>query len=203
MAEGPPARGRKDPRCCRGTARSLRAARGAAGTCLRGRRAGVAGIRLGLSVRGDGRSGRCDRARSSTISKRRGRWIAWSAATLASARPRLRCVPPSSPSRAARRSPCSCRRRCSRSSTTRRSPIASPTGRSSIELLSRFRAETQARPPGRRWRRATSTSSSAPTAAAARRAFQGPGPRRSSTRSIGSAYATRSGSRRCVPRSTC
>ena len=68
------------------------------------------------------------------------RWIASSAATSASARPKWRCAPRSSPSRRASRSPCWCRRRCSRSSTTRRSRIASPTGRCEVESLSRFRS---------------------------------------------------------------
>ena len=56
-------------------------------------------------------------------------WTAWSAATSASARPRWRSVPPSAPWPAASKSPCSARRRCSASSTTRPSPIALPTGR--------------------------------------------------------------------------
>ena len=49
------------------------------------------------------------------------RWTGWSAATSATARPRSRCARRSRRSRTASRSPCSCRRRCWCSSTSRRS----------------------------------------------------------------------------------
>src|SRR6185437_13215289 len=51
-------------------------------------------------------------------SKRPSRWIAWSAATWASARPKSRCARPSPPPPRAGRSRCWCRPPCWRSSTT-------------------------------------------------------------------------------------
>jgi transcription-repair coupling factor (superfamily II helicase) len=60
------------------------------------------------------------------ISPDRRRWIAWSAVTSASARPRSRCVPPSSPHRPAARSVCWRQRPCWCSNTKRTSATASP-----------------------------------------------------------------------------
>ncbi len=57
------------------------------------------------------------------------RWIAWSAATSASARPKSRCVPRSPPPAPASRSRCWCRPPCWPNSTTATSATVSPTGR--------------------------------------------------------------------------
>ena len=96
--------------------------------------------------------------------------------------------------RTASRSPCSCRRRCSRSSTSRPSPSASPASRCSVEALSRFRTRQGGQGGHRgRARTARSTSSSARTGCSSEDvALQGPGPGRSSTRSSASASSTRS-----------
>ena len=61
-----------------------------------------------------------------------------------SARPRLRCARRSSPCRPASRSPCSCRRRCSRSSTIGRSWIGSPTGPCASSSCRAFAARARA-----------------------------------------------------------
>ena len=86
------------------------------------------------------RPARRDRAVIARPRDRRSRWIASSAATSASARPRSRCAPRSSPPRPASRSPCWCRRRCSPSSTTAtfRDRFADWPVR--VEVLSRFRS---------------------------------------------------------------
>ena len=61
--------------------------------------------------------------------ERRSRWTGWSAATSATARPRSPCAPRSRRCRTASRSSCWCRRRCSCSSTSRRSPSGWPASR--------------------------------------------------------------------------
>ena len=97
------------------------------------------------------------------------RWTAWSAATSATARPRSRCGRRSRRCRTASRWPCWCRRRCSPSSTSRRSPSGWRSSRSPSRRCRRFQpdgeAEADARGPGRR---ARSTSSSAPTGCCSR-----------------------------------
>ena len=75
-------------------------------------------LRGDLPVRRDARSGARHRRRAQAISRRRGRWTAWSAATSASARPRSRSAPRSAWRWRASRSRCSARPRCSRSSTS-------------------------------------------------------------------------------------
>jgi len=67
-------------------------------------------------------------SKSSPISAAPGRWIASSAATSVSARRRSHCAQLSSPCRRASKWPCSCRPPFSRNSTTKASPIVSPTG---------------------------------------------------------------------------
>ena len=97
------------------------------------------------------------------------RWTGWSAATSASARPRWRCAPPSSPPWPASRWPWSCRRRCSRASTSPPSPSASRACRSRIAQLSRL-VGGQGPPRSRTGSTtATSTSSSARMRCSARR----------------------------------
>ena len=157
------------------TARRLLAPRRPPGPRFRRRRAAAARVRGRLPVRGNRRPGGRDRSRCSTTCARRGRWTASSAATSASARPRSRCAPRSSPCRAASRWRCWCRPPCSPSSTTRRSPTASPTGRSRSSCC-RASAATRRRKGalagladgqgGHRHRHAP--------AAAGRRALQGP-----------------------------
>ncbi len=63
-------------------------------------------VRRGVPVRGDAGPVTARSRRSSPTSPRSGRWIAWSAATSASARPKSRCAPRSSRPRPASRSPC-------------------------------------------------------------------------------------------------
>ena len=105
---------------------------------------------------------------------------------------------------AASRWRCWRRPRCWSSSTSAPSPSASRASRSSVGKLSRFQSKAEQletvqearRGQARRRRRH-------PPPAVARRPLQGPRPARRSTRSSASASPTRSGSRRCAPRSTC
>ena len=105
--------------------RGLRGARGARAARRTQERRPVPGVRGALPVRGDAGPAARDRRGARRPRRRAGRWIGWCAATSASARPRSRCAPRSSPCSRASRWPCSCRRRSSRSSTSRRSAPAS------------------------------------------------------------------------------
>ena len=113
-------------------------------------RRGVPRVRGDVPVRGDARSGEGDRDRARPTCRTACRWIAWSAATSATARPRSRCAPACWRCWAASRWRCWRRRRCSPSSTSSPSPSASPTSR----CASRRCRASAARPSSRRrWRR--------------------------------------------------
>ena len=80
-----------------------------------------------VPVRGDARTRRRRSSRPRPTWSGRSRWTASCAATSATARPRSRCARPRRPCSTASRSRSSCRRRCSRASTVRRSASGSPT----------------------------------------------------------------------------
>ena len=87
-----------------------------------------------------------------------GRWIGWSAATSAMARPRSRCAPPSRPCRTASRWPCWCRPPSWRSSTLAPSERRLGSFPVEVEMLSRFVGEAAAgEDRGERRRTARST----------------------------------------------
>ena len=81
-------------------------------------------VRGDLPVRGDARSAEGDRRRARRSRRAAARWIGWSAATSATARPRWRCAPRSRSCSAAGRWRCWRRRRCWSSSTRSPSPRA-------------------------------------------------------------------------------
>ena len=154
----------------RRAAQPVRAPRRARGPCVPLRAARLRELRRKLRLRGNARPGRRDPRRDPGHDAPAGRWTAWSAATSASARPKSRCAPRSSPSWAASRSRSSRPPRCSPSSTRRPSPTASPTGRCKIAELSRFRSTKEVndgdrghRRRHRRHRRSARTSCFRPT----------------------------------------
>ena len=117
-----------------------------------------------LRLRGDARPARRDPRRDPGHGRRRSRWTGWSAATSASARPRSRCAPPSSPSPAASRS------RILAPTTLLAEQhfqtIADRFGKWPVKVaeLSRFRSAKEVNGGARRaWPTARSTSSSART----------------------------------------
>ena len=115
--------------------------------------------------------------RSRPTWRSRSRWTASSAATSATARPRSRCGPRSRRCRTASRSPCSCRRRCWRTSTCRPSPSGWRSSRSTIKELSRFTPPADADAiDGRHRRRHGRHRHRHAPAAAADRPVQGPRP---------------------------
>ena len=75
----------------------------------------------------------------------RARWTGWSAATSATARPRSRCARRSRRSRTASRWRSWCPRPCWSSSTSRRSPSATPAFPVKVAALSRFQTDKEAR----------------------------------------------------------
>ena len=115
----------------------------AAGTRLRARHRVAARDGGPLPLHAHRGPGPGHRGRQGRHGARRARWTAWCAPTSDSARPRSRCARSSRRSRTASRRRCSCPRRCSRASTSRRFARA-------LRRLSRARGAAQ---PLRRRRR--------------------------------------------------
>ena len=79
------------------TAQPVCPPRRAPGPCLPVFGARLRSLRRELRLRGNARPGRRDQRRDRGHDLRASRWTGWSAATSASARPKSRCAPPSSP----------------------------------------------------------------------------------------------------------